>query len=159
MIADRMDREALEEENRRLREALRKLRNYAESVWFDKDTATDEEQELMDRSRRALAAEPASGEAKLEEFDGPIMATLVQNNAALRAQNAELVAERDAAREHGVQARLREKAAEDRRIHDTDALRQRADEATRAENAACTKIADSFRCGKAAAAIRARIAP
>jgi hypothetical protein len=41
----------------------------------------------------------------------------------LRAQNAELVAERDAAREHGGQARLREKAAEDKRIHDTDALR------------------------------------
>ena len=59
----------------------------------------------------------------MSEFDGPIMATLVQNNAALRAKNAELVAERDAAREYGVQARLREKAAEDRRIHDTDALR------------------------------------
>jgi hypothetical protein len=41
----------------------------------------------------------------------------------LTAQNAKLVAERDAAREHGVQARLREKAAEDKRIHDTDALR------------------------------------
>jgi hypothetical protein len=41
----------------------------------------------------------------------------------LHKKNAELVAERNAAREHGVQARLREKAAEDKRIHDTDALR------------------------------------
>lgn len=45
------------------------------------------------------------------------------------------------------------------------ALRQRADEATRAENEACAKIADSFTCGlcgmdgKSAAAIRARIKP
>ena len=47
----------------------------------------------------------------------------VDQTTALLAQNAELVAERDAAREHGAQARLREKAAEDKRIHDTDALR------------------------------------
>jgi hypothetical protein len=45
------------------------------------------------------------------------------------------------------------------------ALRQRADEATRAENEACAKIADGFTCGlcgmdgKSAAAIRARIKP
>jgi hypothetical protein len=46
-----------------------------------------------------------------------------------------------------------------------DALRQSRDEATRAENEECAKIADSFTCGlcgmdgKSAAAIRARIKP
>ena len=100
-------------------------------------------EEIIDNAleeQAALAAEPASGEATPqssnnrgyaappppprqgeEAFDGPIMAQLVRNNA-------ELMAARDAAREYGVQARLREKAAEDKRIHDTDALR--------AENAA-----------------------
>ena len=41
---------------------------------------------------------------------------------ALVAYVREVERERDAAREHAKDARLREKAAEDKRIHDTDAL-------------------------------------
>ena len=43
------------------------------------------------------SAPPPPSTQSEEEFDGPIMAQLVRNNAALRAQNAELVAERDGA--------------------------------------------------------------
>ena len=79
------------------------------------------------------------------EARGLVLAEMVQQEATiayLRAQNAELVAERDAAREYGAQVRLREKAAEDRRIHDTDALRaQNAELVAALEEIAKQKLA------------------
>jgi hypothetical protein len=190
----------------------------------------------LGRVTALLKAEPALKDKPMNKFDGPIMATLVQNNDALRARVAKLEkalkkfktdmcegwcdeADHIFSDCQGCEARaalaaepasgeadprlalydletsgLHELAFPPpppmqgdeetaRRIlesrlqqggtwlaqRDIDALaaalRQRADEATRAENEACAKIADSFTCGlcgmdgKSAAAIRARIKP
>ena len=49
--------------------------------------------------------------------------TLEAELTSLRAKLEQVEAERDAARAHAVEARLREKAAEDKRIHETDHVR------------------------------------
>lgn len=49
-------RNAAEAALEKAREALRDLRSYAASVWFDEADASDEERQIMDHARAALAA-------------------------------------------------------------------------------------------------------
>ena len=87
--------EELRAQNAKLVAALEDIKRYAND---------HDDEWVPERVDRALAAaghtdrpshslaDPRDGKASMSEFDGPIMATLVQNNDALRAQNAKLVA-------------------------------------------------------------------
>ena len=60
--------------------------------------------------------------ADQEEVANSVIDGLTADRDELRYQIDELRKDRDDAREYGAQARIRENAAEDRRIHDTDKL-------------------------------------
>jgi hypothetical protein len=154
----------LEEENRRLREALRRYEDDFCEGWCKENGGT-----FSDCSgciaRAALAAEPASGEAdpRLALYD---LETSGLHELAFPPPPP-MQGDEETARRI-LESRLQQGGTWLAQ-RDIDALaaalRQRADEATRAENEACAKIADSFTCGlcgmdgKSAAAIRARIKP